>query len=235
MPQTPLLADVDPRDIAESLKTGDLLFFSGRGLASDVVRMFTRSYWSHIGIVVRLRGISEPLVLESTTLSDSNDLLRGRPVNGIGLVPFRNKISEYQGDVALRRFDGPSLTPPKLRMVERLALRLCHRPYKNYVLCHVRGYLAGYPGKDYSAMFCSELVAEMYRRIGWLKREIQPNSFVPGNFAADDLPLTGGRLEKMVRLKPMTEDLPLWAEREATLSVHAAAVLQKTSAVWAGT
>ena len=131
MPQTPLLADVDPRDIAESLKTGDLLFFSGRGLASDVVRMFTRSYWSHIGIVVRLRGVSEPLVLESTTLSDSNDLMQGRPVSGIGMVPFSNKIAEYQGDVALRRFSGSSSTQQIIRMVERLALRLCHRSYKN--------------------------------------------------------------------------------------------------------
>lgn len=36
------------------LKTGDLVLFSGRTFAARLVQGFTGSYWSHVGIVVRL-------------------------------------------------------------------------------------------------------------------------------------------------------------------------------------
>ena len=52
-----------------SLETGDVLLFSGRGPVSAVIRVFTRSPWSHIGLVVRLPGYPEPLVLEALRLN----------------------------------------------------------------------------------------------------------------------------------------------------------------------
>ena len=54
-----------------SLETGDVLLFSGRGPTSSVIRVFTRSPWSHIGLVVRLPGYPEPLVLEAAGGGDS--------------------------------------------------------------------------------------------------------------------------------------------------------------------
>ena len=54
-----------------SLETGDVLLFSGRGPVSAVIRVFTRSPWSHIGLVVRLPGYPEPLVLEAAGGGDS--------------------------------------------------------------------------------------------------------------------------------------------------------------------
>ena len=66
-----------PLESACSLRTGDLLLFSGRGFTSEVIRVFTRSPWSHIGMVVHLPGNPDPLVLESTTLSESSDVTLG--------------------------------------------------------------------------------------------------------------------------------------------------------------
>lgn len=201
MPAVPDLRELDAQAAVSGLQTGDLLLFSGRGLASDTVRLFTRSYWSHIGIVVRLRDYAQPLLLESTTLSDSNDLFQGHPVRGVGLVPCADKVRQYRGEVALRRWQGDSLSAPRERMLERLALRLCHRPYKNYVLCHLRSWLTGYSERDCAGMFCSELVAELYRRLGRLPTSITPRNFVPGHFAADALPLLGGEMSPLVKLR----------------------------------
>ena len=53
--------------------------FSGRGFTSEVIRVFTRSPWSHIGMVVHLPGNPDPLVLESTTLSESSDVTLTAP------------------------------------------------------------------------------------------------------------------------------------------------------------
>jgi hypothetical protein len=38
-------------------------------------------------------------------------------------------------------------------------------------------------------MFCSELVAEIYRRAGWLPRGFNPARVVPAHFAGERLPL----------------------------------------------
>jgi hypothetical protein len=200
LPACPSLEEVDPETIHELVQTGDLLLFRGRGLTSNIVRYFTRSHWSHIGVVVRLRGVAEPLVLESTTLSDSNDLFKGAPVRGIGLVSLADKIRQYDGDIALRRRQGEPLSASRQKMVERLALTLCHRPYKNFLLCHLRAQFYRQRKKDYSAMFCSELVAEIYRRLGWLDQDICPKDFVPGHFAKNNFSIRGGKLTEPLRL-----------------------------------
>lgn len=200
LPACPSLEEVETETIHDLVQTGDLLLFCGRGVTSNIVRYFTRSHWSHIGVVVRLRGVAEPLVLESTTLSDSNDLFMGAPVRGIGLVPLAEKIKQYDGEVALRRRQGDPLSPSRQKMVERLALMLCHRPYKNFLLCHLRAQFYRRKQKDYSAMFCSELVAEIYRRLGWLAQDICPKDFVPGDFARKNFSIRGDMLTEPMRL-----------------------------------
>lgn len=200
LPACPRLEEVDAKTISSLVQTGDLLLFCGRGFTSNIVRYFTRSHWSHIGIVVRLRGIPEPLVLESTTLSASNDLFKGVPVRGVGLVPLAQKVEQYDGEVALRRRHGEPLSLSRQKMVERLALTLCHRPYKNFLLCHLRAQFYRRYRKDYSAMFCSELVAEIYRRLGWLAADVCPKDFVPGHFGKIDFAIRSGTLAQPLRL-----------------------------------
>ena len=190
-------------------RTGDLLLFSGRGVTSEVIRVFTRSPWSHIGMVVYRPGCAEPLVLESTTLSESPDVTLGRPVAGVALVPLRNKLADYPGSVALRRRYGPSLDPHQQRLLERLVRRLLHRPYKNYVLCNVMDVLTGFQRRpDQRGWFCSELVAELYRRLGWLPRDTRPSTLVPGHFGSRHMRLQNGKLGPVEWLKEWGRGAP---------------------------
>lgn len=87
------------RRLGKTLQTGDLVLFAGKGWLSGIIRLFTRSHWTHVGVVVRLRGWSEPMVLEACGMS--------------------------------------------------------------------------------------ELVAELYRRVGWLAPEARTSRFVPGDFAGE--------------------------------------------------
>jgi hypothetical protein len=178
-----------------SLETGDVLLFSGRGPVSAVIRVFTRSPWSHIGLVVRLPGYPEPLVLEAAGGGDSADLHLGRPVAGVTLVPLARKLANYAGDVAVRRRLGPPLSEARQRLARRLVARLLHRPYKNYLWCNVRDLLTGFTRPpDRRGWFCSELVAEFYRRLGWLPRDVRVSGFVPGHFGSTRLTLLDGTL-----------------------------------------
>ena len=187
------------------LQTGDVLLFSGNGLSSDVIRWFTGSSWTHVGMIVRLDDVDEPLLLESNRGSESIDLFSGEALAGVSLVPLARKLMDYDGDIVLRRRDGNPLCQRQRRLVRRLVRRLYRRPYRNYLWRQVIDVLPGHRRRDYSAMFCSELVAELYRRLGWLPQEIRTGRLFPGHFADDSLPLLDGELQQPVWLKSVTE------------------------------
>ena len=210
-------------DFSFALRTGDLLLFSGRGFTGDVIRFFTRSPWSHIGMVLHLPGQPEPLVLESTTLSESPDVTLGYPVAGVALVPLHRKIQDYSGAVAVRRRHGPDLTERQQRMVVRMARRLLHRPYKNYVFCNALDVLTGYTRRsDQRGWFCSELVAELYRRLGWLPLDTRPSTLVPGHFGSRHMRLQHGKLGPVEWIKSETPVAAMLDGGDAAFTASAA-------------
>lgn len=184
-----------------SLQTGDVLLFSGKGLSSQVIRWFTGNHWTHVGVVVRLDDIGEPLLLESNLTPESVDLFSGKPLSGISLVQIERKLADYQGDIVIRRRQGEPLTPWQKRLLRRLVKRLYRRPYRHYLWRQVIDHLPGVRRRDYSAMFCSELVAELYRRLGWLPQDVRCGGFVPGHFAAPSFALQHGALKPAEWLK----------------------------------
>ncbi|MFN3712638.1 MAG: hypothetical protein ACK4SX_03145 [Alcanivoracaceae bacterium] len=188
-----------------ALQTGDLLLFSGRGWSSDVIRWFTGSNWTHVGVIVCLDEAGEPLVFESTLSPESVDLFRGEACSGVTLVPLSRRIADYQGDIVLRRREGAPLGGRQRRLVRRLVQRLYRRPYRHYLW---RQLLDAWPGvrRDYRGMFCSELVAELYRRLGWLPRDIRAGGYVPGHFGQDEFLLQEGALSA-----------PLWLKRDRAM------------------
>lgn len=202
LPDSPQLERLDMKNSLSTLRTGDIVLFSGYGIVSASIRLFTRSYFSHIGLVIRHSRHEQPMLLESSTLSDVPDVYRGCPVSGIGMVPLVSRVMSYEGPVALRRRAGPCLTRGQQRLAERLTARVLHRPYKNYVAAMARDLLTGYQLRaDLSGMFCSELVAEFYRRLGWLPRTARSSLYVPGHFASENLKLEVGQLDRPVWLK----------------------------------
>lgn len=185
-----------------SFRTGDIVLFAGRGLASDIIRFATRSPWSHVGMVVELPEYPEPLVVEATTLSESADVRAGHALAGVGLVPLATKVQEYPGDVAWRAWQGDAPSLAQARMLARMVRRLHGRPYRNYLVTLARELGTGFRRRpDLSGLFCSELVAELYRRLGWLPRTTRPSRYVPGHFASDALTLCNGSLASPQLLK----------------------------------
>ena len=153
-------------------------------------------------MVVFLPESTEPLVLESTTLGESEDIRLGKPVAGVSLVSLAAKLADYPGSVVVRRRHGPDLTDRQERLVQRLLRRLMHRPYKNYVLCNAIDVLTAYQRKpDRRGWFCSELVAELYRRLGWLPRDTRASTLVPGHFGSRHMRLQNGKLGRPQWLK----------------------------------
>lgn len=201
-PDCPQLQSPETTLLVSSLQTGDIVLFAGRGIVSATIRLFTRSHWSHVGMVVRLPGHDQPMLLESSSLSDSPDILAGRPVAGVGIVLLMKRVQDYEGQVAVRRRTGAPLGPSQQKLVTRLVMRLAHRPYKNYLLAIMRDLLTGFclrPNR--ASLFCSELVAEIYCRLGWLSRQARTTNYVPGHFGSARFRLNQGALDQPCWLK----------------------------------
>lgn len=183
--------------LREQLKTGDLVLFSGHSLASRIVRIFTGSHWSHIGIVVRLPEMPQtPLLWEATRASKVSDINHGKPFDGVQLVTLDDRVASYQGLIAIRRLQGVTTGAEARERLENLIEGWREKPYRNFVHQHVRAWMGLSQSRTFQhGGFCSELVAEVYRQWRLLPQERPARNYVPRDFSSEqDLALLKGAL-----------------------------------------
>jgi len=168
---------------------GDLVLFSGLGLVSGTIRLFTGSHWSHVGLVLRDPESGELLLLESTVTDESADITLGRPVRGVQVVRLVEKLAVYEGDVALRRLQLDVRPPGFDESLQEIAGMWRFRGYKSFTATLLLDLFSPRrrPQRVHR-VFCSELVAEVYKRLGLLCRSARSSRFVPGDFGRDELP-----------------------------------------------
>lgn len=195
--------------LRRQLKTGDLVFFAGRGLLSDSVKAVTHSRWSHVAMVMVLPEYDFVCLWESTALSNLKDLNIGRTHEGVQLVPLSTRLRTYEGDMALRQLRGVRLSRRDMQKLMALRRRLGGRPYEESTLeLMAAAYdgLLGEQNENLSSLFCSELVAETYQALGLIRggRKDKPsNEYTPADFAeaTENLPWIRGQLGPEIRLK----------------------------------
>ncbi|QDU32582.1 hypothetical protein KS4_06160 [Poriferisphaera corsica] len=184
--------------IRDVLRTGDLVLFSGKGGMSAGIKWGTMSQWSHVGMVVRLDGFDFVGLWESTTLSDVADVESGEKRKGVQLVALRERLNRYQGEVAIRRLEGIEIGEKELAGLMAFKGEMNGRGYESNLFELVRSAYDGPMGRneeDLSSVFCSELVAEAYQRMGLLGEEKASNEYTPADFGQDRfLTLLAGRL-----------------------------------------
>jgi hypothetical protein len=87
--------------VVDLVQPGDILGFSGRGLISDVVNVFTYGIprWSvsHVGIIGEHQG--RLLLFESTTLDSQPCAVRGKCIYGTQAHEIEERVRGYDGRV----------------------------------------------------------------------------------------------------------------------------------------
>ncbi len=172
--------------IRNELKTGDIVLFSGKGAFSDIIKYGTLSKWSHVGMILHIPEYDFLTVWESTTLSNVKDLESDMPRKGVQLVPLSDRVQKYSGDITVRQLKGADLPENSLRKLMELRKELRGKPYEK---SKIELFKAAYDGpfghniEDLSSVFCSELVAEAYQRLGLLTEEKPSNEYTPGDFS----------------------------------------------------
>jgi len=173
--------------IRDTVDTGDIVLFSGKGGASAVIQLLTRSKWSHVGMIVRQRDWDMVLVWESVLA------IGDKIYSGVRSVPLSDRIRAYDGDgIAIRRLENFDRTDQVRESLRAFRHKIAGRAYEKNVLELIRAAYDGPWGlnaEDLSSLFCSELVASALWVMGLLSDDPPPNEYTPGNFAA------AGRLE----------------------------------------
>ena len=194
------------RKQAQSL---DIVLFSGKGRISEAIKWVTKSDKSHIALTLHMHEYNCLTLFESTTLSDTNDILTGKKGSkGVQLVNMSLRLNSYDGSVWVRPIIGPRTHKQKEAAMS--FMREFHgRPYEQNQIELVRSAI-DLPGirfmknePDASSVFCSELTALMLRHVGIMNDNGEPaNEFTPADFAKDIDLADGYTAGDMIEITP---------------------------------
>ena len=142
------------------------------------------------------------------------DISSGKVRKGVELLPLTRKIfSGWYDRVAIRRLTGIDSNKRAQMYQDLLVFRkeVQGRPYEKdrielllSVIDAQEKYLSFLRNteEDLSSLFCSELVAEAYKRMGLLGGKKISNEYTPDDFStAKDLSLNFGKLEPEVYIE----------------------------------
>ena len=181
-------------DLRGQLKTGDVLLFSGKGRISEGIKFFTLSKWSHVGMVYRLDDPLDPkgsvFCWESTTLSNVVDADTGKLTKGVQRVELSERLERCFAtgyEISVRPL-SQSLTDDMIKALNLFRHEVSGRPYEKDKMELIKSAYDGWLGEnkeDLSSLFCSELVAEAYQRMGLLTEKLPSNEYTPKDFSSE--------------------------------------------------
>ena len=143
------------------LKTGDLFFCSGDYLFSKVIRYFSKSPWSHVGIIYKEENIDRILFLESEL------------VYGVRIAPLskylrdnNGKRKPYKGIIAIAQVDG--LNEETIKQCISFGMDELTRPYDNWEIVRILVRILLKRGKKLKdrKYVCSEYVQACFAKAG---------------------------------------------------------------------
>ena len=168
------------QSIRGTLRSGDLLFASGEYLVSKAIRKATRSPWSHVGIVFKLKDVNRVLLLESVESMG----VRFVPLSKY-ILNYRNR-KPYKGTVVLGRCS--STTNEVVVGLAKFGIDELTRPYDKDEIAKILARIIIGEGKRERdrEYICSELVYECYANVG-VKFDYDRRGFVsPENIWTSD-------------------------------------------------
>ena len=169
----------------EDLQTGDLVFCSGSYFFSHAIQKFTRSVWSHVGMIYKDPTLKRVFVLESETMIG----VRLAPLSKY-LRDYHGKNRPYKGNIMIGRVK-PGIDKDKLNHAISYGMDELTKPYDNFEIIRIafRILFKISRHKRDRKYVCSELVYDCFDEIGvpfklrdeyvspddiWLDEQVQP-------------------------------------------------------------
>ena len=196
-------------EAAAVTRTGDVFLFRGRSAADRAIRAFTNSPVNHVGMVIAIADLP-PLFWHAELGQSLPDVWSGERQRGTQLHRLTDAVStwhhKYGQRAWMRQIDidvTPEMEDEVLRTVNELDGRTFPRPGSL-----VKGWVQGRARKkkQLEQLFCAEVVAITYERMGLLDSKRPPNWYDPGKFwSGDKLALKNASLGAEIEIT----DIPL--------------------------
>jgi len=171
--------------IINTFETFDIIHFTCFEYTSYIGKIFQKSAYTHIAMIVKLRG--RYYLWEADNHNDIN-----RP--GITLLPMKKIMDDYPTNhYALQKINIPNDKRERaLKEFDKLYQELEGRDFKFSISLFLNAlYKKNIETTETSQdkLFCSELIAETYKRCGLMKDELPSWTYTPRDFYFKDIPL----------------------------------------------
>ncbi len=204
------------RDALDEAATGDVWLFRGRSAADRAIRLFTNSPVNHVGIVLAIDDLP-PLIWHAELGASMPNVWTGERERGAQLHLLERAVSvwthRYGQDPWFRQIDievSDDMENQALAVVAEYSGR--GFPSTASLAKH---WLTGRVRKRISLtdVYCAELAAITYERMGLLDGERPPNWYDPGTFwSGDRLELVGASLGPEIHVTDVTPIDDAWRD-----------------------
>lgn len=167
-------------ELLKTAQNGDLVLLSGNTPGEKTCKFCTGSEFSHVGMLFRE---THPETKEDVLYIFDCDLGQGTK-DGVRVMPLEEKLRKYKGFKigGYRRLIG--LEKPSTHEIIKLIGEMSHIDMDESI---VTWWVANYPllharMKDENKMFCSEFVAEVYKKLNIMKDSRLSAWYSPKNF-----------------------------------------------------
>lgn len=164
------------------ISVGDTILFRSSNIVSHTTKLATRSKWDHAAIVVKLPGKKGLSLFEATRV-------------GVKLYPLSLRLEFYLETTKLGvRKLYVTRTEEILDELMEFVREVNGRPYNFNPLDMGKALIAGNSKEKLSNIFCSQLVALAYQRMGLLSTKVSANNYLPSDLASSTFVLQRGIL-----------------------------------------
>lgn len=193
MPESRTLADA-----AAMTRTGDVWLFRGRSGADRAIQLLTNSPVNHVSMAITIDDLP-PLLWHAELGNSLIDVWTGTHQRGAQLHLLEDAVVTWSGRYGQRAWMRQISIDVTTEM-EDAALGMINefngRPFPRSTAL-ARAWMLGRIGRKtpLEYLYCAELVAMTYERMGLLDSQRPPNWYDPGRFwSGDDLDLDGAKL-----------------------------------------
>ncbi len=180
----------DYAEVRDQMLPGDLIAFGGKGRASNIIKFFTRSVVSHVGLVrhVQMLASSSPASVvwpsmdEPATMSRYfNEIVESTSLDGISGVQtarLSRRLEKYEGEAWWLPLNGSARERFDETAYWDWLYQQDGKPYDTRQAIgagfdFLEGIGVGLNTEDFSELFCSELGAGALREAGVLLKELR--------------------------------------------------------------
>ena len=182
--------------------TGDIILFSSETIVGNIIKKFTNSKYTHVGIIIKNK--------DSVFIYDSN--FKNPNESGVTISPLKQTLISFKGEIFYR----------KLKLVDNFnkdamntKLSLIHNTLKNKFYDWIpNNWVAAYlstngkdeisriisDGRHLDRMFCSSFVAYIYTQLGFLEPNTEWSFIAPCEFGKMAILYDGSILEKEISI-----------------------------------